>query len=247
MGVHPVTKVVAFSCVHAPFTRKDAFAWLISVIRREKPTHIVNLGDWMEGDAASVHANENIHTIEDEYEAATSQSVQIHKAAPKAKLVWLLGNHDDNIQSCDPRRIPKKFRGAVHWSRSMYRDEFARWEQVPYEKSKRGTYQHGPIVFYHGYDAGANTDQREAMQFCRLTGWQAGRLFVRGHTHSPEPVTQCRYGSVRFPWWYCNVGTLGPMKPMYARRRCTANWGAGCLVATIAGWKWTAEVREFHA
>lgn len=247
MGVHPVTKVVAFSCVHAPFTRKDAWAWLLQIIRTEKPQVVVNLGDWLEADAASVHPDEHEHSLIDEYRFAASQSEQIRKAAPKAKLVWLLGNHDDNLQIKDARRIPRKVREAAHWNNSAWGEEFKRWKQISYEKSKYGCHHEGPITFYHGYDCGQNTDQREAIEFAGMTGWQPGRLFVRGHTHRPVRVSQCLLNqNTPLPWWYANVGTLGPLKPQYAKRRNTMRWGAGCLVATVDGWKWTAEVREFR-
>lgn len=241
-------KVVAFSCLHSPFTRRDAFAWLISIIRKERPTHIVNLGDWLEADAASVHPDEHQHTLDDEYRVAASQSAQIRKAAPKASLTWLLGNHDDNLQIKDARRIPKQLREALHWNNSRaYGDEFRAWKQVPYEKSKHGCIHIGPITLLHGFDCGQNADQREAIEFAMMTGGQPGRLFVRGHTHRPVRVTQCQWNAnTLLPWWYANVGTLGPLKPQYAMRRNTTRWGAACLVAEVKGWKWTAEVREFR-
>lgn len=240
-------KVVAFGCAHAPFTRRDAFAWLISVIRREKPTHVVNLGDWLEAAPASVHPDEHGHTLEDEYRVAASQSSQIRKAAPRAVLTWMLGNHDDNLQIKDARRIPKPLREALHWNNSRaFGDEFRLWKQVPYEKSKHGCFHLGPVTFLHGYDCGQNTDQREAIEFAGMTGWQPGRLFVRAHTHRPVKVTQCQLNNnTLLPWWFANVGTLGPLKPQYAKRRNTTRWGAGCLVAEVNGWEWKAEIKEF--
>jgi hypothetical protein len=52
-------------------------------------------------------------------------------------------------------------------------------------------------------------------------------LFLRGHSHSPCPITQARLsaGGVPLPYWYGNVGTLGPLKPEYANRDRTYDWG----------------------
>lgn len=242
-------KIIAFGCMHSPFTRRDIFNQVLAIIRKERPNVIVNLGDWLEANAASVHPDEHEHTLTDEYRIAAGQSVLIRRAAPKARLVWLLGNHDDNLQIKDARRIPKAVREAIHWNNDrLYGDEFKRWKQVPYEKSKHGCHHEGPITFYHGYDAGVNTDQRESIEFCMMTGAQPGRLFVRAHTHRPCEVTQAKWNhNTPLPWHYANVGTLAGLKPQYAKRRNTMMWGAGILVAEYCGWKWKAEVRRLES
>ena len=65
---------------------------------------VVCLGDLFDASAASVHPDEVKHTLLDEYAVASNFLEQVRRAAPtNASFVWTLGNHDDNIQRCDPR------------------------------------------------------------------------------------------------------------------------------------------------
>lgn len=226
-------KIVAFSCIHAPFTDQVAFDWMLSVLEKERGiTHVVNLGDWFESAAASVHPEEHEHTLQDEYEMAAVQSRRIREAAGRGpELHWMLGNHDDNLQAKDVRRVPKSVRSLVHWNESKFGHEFRRWRQYPYEKCRRGTLEIGPVILCHGWDCGVKSDELEALQMANACGGHAHRLVIRGHTHRPVWPTQAeRTARVPLPWWYGNVGTLGPLKPSYARRRDTSAWGAGCYV-----------------
>lgn len=90
------TKIVAFSCLHAPLTHKGYFDWLIGQIEAYRPQTIVNLGDWYEGKFAKKWAK---HSDEDwsvltEHKAVAAQAVAIRGAAPKARKIWIAGNHD---------------------------------------------------------------------------------------------------------------------------------------------------------
>jgi predicted phosphodiesterase len=177
-------------------------------------THFVHCGDLLEAAAASVHAGEHDHTLADEFEHASNFLRSIREALPKGcRLIWMNGNHDDNIFKRDPRRIPKALRDMI-------------------EINQRGQVQIGQVVFFHGFDAGQTSDELEALQFNNITGGHSHRLFVRGHTHRPVPPTQCyRTRKVPLPYWYANVGTLGPLTPEWASRMDTSAWGAACLIA----------------
>jgi len=222
-------RIIAFSCCHAPFTPDSHFDWLIRQIREFKPNIVVNLGDWFESAAASVHPHEHKHDLQYEYEFAAKQSVRIRKAAPKAKYVWTLGNHDDNIQKQDPRRIPVGLRSLIHWNRSPWGEEFRRWEQYQYSQDEQCMFSCGQVFFYHGFDYGKHTDEKETKKMARWTGWHANRLYIRGHTHQPCRVTQM--GERRedeWPWYFANVGTIGPLKPEFMKRKDTTRWGVAC-------------------
>lgn len=227
------------SCLHCPFQDMKAVQWAMDVIANMKPrpTHFINLGDLFESDAASVHPNENFHTLEDEYEEGACILESFRSVLPPTtKLIWMLGNHDDNIQIADPRRIPWKIRNLIHWNRHPdFGPEFRRWNQHPYIKAKQGTYELGPLLAYHGYDCGVTADELEGLQMAYAVGGHSHRLIVRGHTHAPVTVTQCqRTKRVKLPWWIANVGTLGPTKPPYMKRKNTELWGPAILVGECA-------------
>ena len=248
--------VVAVACHHCPFQDDGAVDWALNTIEdmRPRPTHFVNLGDLFESDAASVYPNENFHTLEEEYEVAARYLEWYRAVLPKScNLLWMLGNHDDNIRVADPRRIPWKLRGAVHWNKhGEFGPEFRLWKQYPYIKDETGCYELGPLIFYHGYDTGTNSDELEGLQMAYACGGHAHRLSVRGHTHRPLAVTQCyRTRTVPLAHHVANVGTMGPLKPPYTHRRSTLAWGPAIFRATVPigasyqlsrGLQWDAEI-----
>ena len=228
-------KFAAISCVHVPHADESAKEWLLSQIEGHGITHFLLLGDLFDAAAASVHPDEVLHVLEDEYHRASEYLKDIRSVLPKkSQLIWVLGNHDDNILTNDSRRIPRNLRSLVHWNRHPeYGGEFKRWKQVPYIKSKAGCYKLGQVLFYHGFDCAQNSDELEGLQMNSMAGGQSWTLSVRGHTHRPVPVTQAkRSGKVLLPHFYANVGSigLGHKQPDYMKRKDVTQWGAGILM-----------------
>lgn len=208
---------------------------MLNHVRRYQPTHFILLGDLMDAAAASVHPDEVEHALEDEYTTAHNYLEDIRKALPKStKLIWCLGNHDDNILTNDSRRTDKAVRSLLHWNKHYeLGPSFRLWQQIPYVKNKRGLYKLGQIVFYHGFDCGANSDELEGLQMNYLAGGHSWGLTVRGHTHRPIPVTQAKRSSkVLLPHYYANVGSIGmgDKQPHYMKRKDVSQWGAGLLL-----------------
>ena len=226
-------KFLAVSCIHTPYHSEEAQEWLLSVLSDEKPTHFILLGDLFDAEAVSVHPSEYEHTLEDEYEEGHKYLSSIMETLPKkTEFVWVHGNHDDNILAMDPRRSPRGLRSLLSWNRhEEFGPLFRKWKQIPYRKSERGIYRLGQVCFYHGFDAGANSDELESLQMAMMLGGHAWRLFVRGHTHSPTPAAmQCRRTRrINLPWFYANAGTLGPLNPYYMRRKDSSRWGAAIV------------------
>lgn len=224
----------AISCLHAPFENKKSLGRLLDRLASGGPygplTDFVVLGDLFESAAASVHPEEHDHTLADEYEAGSAILTKISGLLPKkCRLHWCLGNHDDNLQTGDSRRTDWRTRDLIHWNQSEWGDVFKRWTQYPYLKpsihSQKGCLQIGQCIFMHGYDAGQNSDELEGLQAAYACGGHAHRLIVRGHTHRPRHVTQCkRSAKVLLPYWFANAGTLGPLQPRYMARKDVTQW-----------------------
>jgi predicted phosphodiesterase len=202
-------KIAAISCTHAPFTPSATRDWLLNTLADiDGLTHFGHLGDVFEAGAASVHANEHSHALADEYEEASSLLKGIREVLPDDCIRWInTGNHDDNLQAADPRRIPKALREMVHWnSHPEYGDEFRRWAWLPYEKSRKAIMRVGQVHFWHGFDAGMNSDELEGIQMISHGGWMPHALAVRGHTHRPVPPTQAkRTAKIPLPYWYATA------------------------------------------
>lgn len=232
----PRRRVAAISCTHAPFENKKAIDLVIERLQDApygRITDLVMLGDLFESSAASVHEDEYNHTLSDEYEAGSRILERIRKALPRtAKLHWLLGNHDDNLQVKDSRRTDWRTRGLIHWNQSEWSKEFKRWKQYPYVKpsvhDQSGCLQIGQIILLHGYDAGANSDEIEGLQVAYACGGHAWRCIVRGHTHRPRGVSQTRRSTkCLLPYFVANAGTCGPLQPPYMARKDVSQWSPG--------------------
>jgi predicted phosphodiesterase len=253
-------KFAAWSCVHSPYICEDSKAWLLNNLTNTRGlTHAVILGDLFESSAASVHPDEVKHELEYEYEVAAGYLKDVRSVLPRnCKLVWTLGNHDYNLKSPDPRRIPLDIRSLCNWNNHYeFGKEFRRWEQLPYIKSAKCVYSLGKVKFYHGFDAGTNSDELEGLQMNYMTGGGAHTLMVRGHTHRPtvsgSPVQCKRSAKVLLPNFFVNVGHQRAMDarryPEFMKRRDTSQWGNGMLLGETllktgrnSGKCWSAEL-----
>jgi len=230
-------RFLAFSCVHHPYASKAGIRWLLDKIAEHKPTHLVCLGDLIDGEAASVHESESDHDLYDEYAEASAFLADCREQADDPVCVWTLGNHDDNVMKPDPRRVPRGLRSLVHWNEHRaFGEEFRRWAQYPYIKSQKCVYNLGQVQFFHGFDVAANSDELEGLQINYCNGSHPWRLTVRGHTHRPVGVTQAkRTSKVLLPHFYSNVGTIGfgDKQPEYMARKDVTQWGAAILVGEV--------------
>jgi len=225
----------AISCTHIPYQSERAIDRLLEEIKGRNLTHFIHLGDVVDAEAASVHNDDPVrHTLYEEFTVAADLLRRLREKLPKdCQLVLLDGNHDDNIKRPDSRRIPHDLRDLCD-PRKMegVADEYKRWKHVPYRHGSRGCYQLGSVIFSHGYAAGANSDELEAIQLAMACGGHAHRLIVRGHTHRPVPPTQCkRSARIKLPWWYANVGYMAfDQRPAYTFRWDNQDWGRACLI-----------------
>jgi len=223
------------SCTHVPYQSERAIDRLLQELRGRKLTHFIHLGDLVDAEAASVHADDPTgHSLLDEFEKAAEILASIREVLPKdCELILHDGNHDDNIQKADRRRVPKALRSLCNPRRiPQVRDEYRRWKRIPYRKGRAGCFQLGPVIFAHGWSAAANSDELEALQLVQSCGGHSHRLVVRGHTHRPVRPTQCRRTSrIPLPWWYTNVGhTAFDNRAAYTYRFDIEEWGRAMLV-----------------
>jgi len=237
-------RIAASSCWHTHPAPKP-FAEHLRRVKDFKPTVYCMLGDVIDADAASVHPVDAAKSLLEEYKAAADHLAQVRDVLPKGcRLVRFDGNHDDNVQVPDPRRIPKAMRESSNWRNLIgVSDEFERWETVPYVNDRRGVRQIGPVVLYHGFECGSNSDFTEAAKLHYITGSRPGRLFVRGHTHRPmDPTRGMVNASTPMALHYMNVGHLGPAKPQYMARRSSLLWQHAMGLIETKGETWEARL-----
>lgn len=232
----------AFGCEHAPYEDWEVIEKRAKIVQDLKPDYIIYLGDLFNADAGGNgydrYLNIGKAALLDEYKAAAKVLRRYSKAAPRAKKVYMEGNHEVRVRTAD--RIPKELLGIIDYrdpSRTLGK-ELQEWEWRPYISPDRrlsprgqGLYRIGQVTFLHGFEWGANSDRQEA----QLYGVEYG-LTVRSHTHKPLPVTRVMLSpTIPTNRWVANCGTgsnIGVFKTDYAGRRNTSLWGDGIVVGS---------------
>lgn len=229
-----VVRWVAVSCIHAPEHDDDAIDWACGIIEQHKPDVLISLGDDLEADGASRWPSEVAFDLLDEYHADDRNKAKLAAAAGKGcELVRLMGNHCANI--LDAGRINPKLRALCDWRKPQYtnsgvqvNENALKWRVAGDYKfcRRRGVFRLGQCTFGHGWQTNINAGRDQSV----LLGTPYG-LFVGGHTHAPEPVTQARMtGKVPLPYWYANAGTLRNLDPDYMKRNNAFHWGQAAVV-----------------
>lgn len=217
---------LAFGCLHAPFHDKKAVDLLIKSIEKYKPDIILNLGDFIEGNAGSkfVKTDSEKYSIIKEFEAADAISQRIIEASPESRRIWIQGNHEANL--VDKTRVDKRFREICNYIDSPYLPTAKEWlHPVKYGSARRNTVRFGQITAGHGSQIIKYADQAQAIRYAEVNN-----LWIGAHTHKFKRVTQCETVYGKLPFYYANTGTMGNLYRDYANRFNTDEWGAAIVV-----------------
>ena len=240
MAQTPV-KFIFFGCVHAPLQDPEAVAALLEGIRRFKPDVVIHGGDGHEADAACRFHSEYEFTLEDEYASHNAFLADLHKAAPNAQRVFLLGNHDNNLLKWG--RLDKRVRKVADFR--LHEPELTHWKLLPYLHDRRnGCFRIGQVVFIHGFSVCTNADELETFYFTNEYG-----LCCRAHTHRPTVGIERCMRTKRIPlrYWYANAGCLRHLKPEYVKTQNTEMWGHAYIKGEALPLKSPRLTREWSA
>ena len=76
-----MAKIAAISCSHSPLLPEPHKRWVLNTLASiDGLTHFGHLGDVFESSCASVHPNEDTHTLEDEFACAAGFLADIREA-----------------------------------------------------------------------------------------------------------------------------------------------------------------------
>lgn len=209
---------------------------MLSVISDLKPEHIICLGDLLEANASSRWPEEYPWTLKDEFDSANDYLKRIRYAGGNdCTYWWLLGNHDANLQSVN--RIDSKIRGLCNPLDPKNVPEVDFW-RVPCDHvydPRLGVLRLGQVSFFHGYEASVSADEMQAY----IMGMPFG-LTISGHTHRPARVTKARRTKrVPLPYYYANAGCMRLLKPDYAKRALTVEWGQAVVIGEFEKWRYS--------
>lgn len=228
-------KFLAFSCLHSPLHSEEHVEALIKHNQDHKPHEVINLGDLYEASSASKWCKEDGIELRDEYKTANNILKRIRQVNPDAKYTFLEGNHDANILAKD--RLPQGVRSLLDYNEPQTQNGIIINDELVYHwKNKRkyiyhklkGAYRLGAVCFSHGFEAGASSDEMQALYFNQ--DW-ANSLFISGHTHRPTEGQVRRVMKTKgrgLPFWYLNAGCSCNIDLMdYMDRKNRAQWGNG--------------------
>lgn len=181
-------KVLCIPDLHFPFTDEKALDQVISIIKREKPQAVIQLGDLFDAYAFSRFARSlNVMTPQQEVELAVRMAknfwARVKKAVPRAKLYQLKGNHDVRFQKKLVTHSPE-FEHLVNF------DELFRFPGVKVLKTDRDHLVLDNVVYCHGF---LSKSEKHLNHF--------DSCVVHGHLHSSSII--CKGDR-----WVMNCGHL---------------------------------------
>lgn len=190
-------------------------------IGKLKPDYVVHLGDLFDLKCLSRFDKSGASTLKAEYESGNQFVQQINDAAPKAKRVFLMGNHEHRAfneshqfiaEVIDPKKHVSGLRG---------------WAVLPYRYHPDSVFRLGQVTFAHGFSTSTGQLKQEAL----LLGCPNG-LYVHGHLHKGHGPQQIVAGSLTLPYWIADAGCGIRSDEPYFQTFRTDNWSRGL----IHGW-----------
>ncbi len=240
---------LCFSCVHAPLHDPEAMAWLTEQIAKRKPDVLVHMGDGMEMAWASSHPSQEPLDALEEYEVHNNLLVEMRKASPKSRRIFLPGNHEARLES---PKIDDRIKTAMHY-RKHQREMMEHWE-FPVKKYEycrhKGVFRIGQVTFFHGVSSSASGLKKESTFLAREWG-----LYCHGHTHRPSNgIERVVAGSSwNLNWWRACPGCMRHMNPDWMAKEDKSRWGQGLVAGRAQLLKsprakrcWEAELDVFR-
>ncbi len=185
-----------------PTTAHKAFVKFCKEIpgTKEKPSIVVMNGDAFDGAKISRHPAigwEDKPTVVEELEAVQERMNEIECAAPKARLVWPLGNHDARFET----RLATVAHEYARIHGFHLKDHVgARWTPC------WSLWLNNEVVIKHRYKGGTHATHNGPVD--------SGKSMITGHLHSLKVTPFSDYNGTRFG---VDTGCLAdPYGPMFA-------------------------------
>ena len=193
----------------------------VKFAKKLQPKIIIMNGDVMDGASISRHPSigwEDAPSVVDEITACQERLSEIQKAAPNARRLWPLGNHDSRFESRLAAVAPEfaKVEG-IH-----LKDHFPYWEGCWSVKIN------DDVVVKHRHKNGIHAVHNATM-------W-AGKTMITGHLHSMKVSPFSDYNGTRYG---VDTGTLADPYGDQFRAYCEenpVNWRSGfCVLRFVNG------------
>jgi len=188
-------KIACLGDLHEPFSHANLKQDFKLFVEKFKPEYIIQLGDAMDQYSwGKFPRSHNVFTPKQEEELARKNLEEfwseMKKAAPKAKCIQLIGNHDARVL----KRTLEVMPAMEHWIEKYFKDIYT-FDNVHTVIDPREEFILEDIAFHHGYRSRLG-QHRDFMQM----------NFVGGHTHKGGVVYRNIKNQVL---WELNCGLAG--------------------------------------
>jgi predicted phosphodiesterase len=230
---------VIISDTHGSKVDPSAFAAVLADIKRLDPDEIIHLGDSIDcgGFLAEHHTlgfvAETEYTYEDDVIAANSHFDELQKAAPKALLHLLEGNHERRVETYCVTKALRNKQDAEFLRRLVSPYTLLKIEERGIAYYREGEMHRGATVpgwlrlgkcwFVHGICASKHA--------ASTTLQKAGGNVVFGHTHRIDSAHTDMPNVGPVAAW--NPGCLCVKQPLW-RHTSPTGWGHGYAVQIVA-------------
>ena len=144
---------------------------MMKAIKKEKPTHVLQVGDLLDMFVFSKYTRSLEITPAEEIaegiRLATKMWEDIQKIVPKAKCIQMLGNHDTRLIKRISEKLPELSSFFSH-------ENLYKFKKVTVMKSDRDFIEIDGVVYLHGYLS-------KSIDHARFFN----KPVVHGHTHRP--------------------------------------------------------------
>jgi predicted phosphodiesterase len=204
-----MARVFILSDLHFPYHDKKAFKKAMKLIKKLKPTHILQIGDCLDQYVFSKYTRSM--RISPDQDIAVGMGLMqkmwsdIKKACPRAKCYQLMGNHDVRLSKRIAEKVPELTDFFNH--KDLYK-----LKGVTVLDSDRDFLEIDGIVYVHGY---LTKSIDHAKHFNKPT--------VHGHRHQPCIET---HGNI----WSMDVGFLADINqlPLQYTQSKVVKWRLAC-------------------
>lgn len=210
--------LVASDCHYWPGIITTAHTAFVQMCKEMKPKAVILNGDVLDGARISRHPPigwEQRPSLIQELECCQQRLTEIEEAAPNAKKVWTLGNHDARFETRLATVAPEYARvHGVH-----LKDHFSLWTPA------WSCWINDDVVVKHRYKGGVHATHNNTVS--------AGKTMVTGHLHSLKVTPYSDYTGTR---WGVDTGTMAPIYGPQTSDYCETNpvsWRQGFAVLTF--------------
>lgn len=163
---------------HIPFEDHRAYALMLQVATFIGVDEVIIGGDWLDMYGMSQykkdHSLGDMATLYDrEIECGNKRADELDKLFPKAKKIYLEGNHEDRMKRSIGEFIPA-LRNRISVPQELNLAKRGKWSWIPFDQEQRYQVFGSPLWVRHCPPVGGSVEN---------VARQAGDCILYGHTH----------------------------------------------------------------